>query len=38
MAVGRFINITNGKYLKKAASQLIPNNLKNPLNHKFITH
>ena len=37
MAVGRFINIRNGKYFKKAASQVILNNLKNPLNQKFVT-
>ena len=37
MAVGRFINITNGKYFNKAAPQVILNNLKNPLNQKFIT-
>ena len=30
MAVGRFINITNGKYFKKAARQEILNNLRNP--------
>ena len=37
MAVGRFINIKNGKYFRKAAPQVMPNNLKNPLNQKFIT-
>ena len=37
IAVGRFINKTNGKYFKKAALQVIPNNLKNPLDQKFIT-
>ena len=37
MAVGRFINITNSKYFKKAAPQVILNKLKNPLNQKFIT-
>ena len=37
MAVGRFINITNGKYFKKVVPQVILNNLKNPLNQKFIT-
>ena len=37
MAVGRFINITNGKYFNKVAPQVILNNLKNPLDQKFIT-
>ena len=37
MAVGRFTNTTNGKYFKKATPQVILNNLKNPLNQKFIT-